>query len=86
MYNETHHEFLSKILLRYQIKKDRMVGACSMHGNEEKCVHLVGKPEAERAFGNLGIHGRMWIGFIWLKVVRGQWVVCCEYDMNLLVV
>jgi hypothetical protein len=44
-----------------------------MHGNGEKCLHLVGRPERERSLEKLGIHGRMWIGFIWLRVGRGQW-------------
>jgi hypothetical protein len=55
------YNFLSKILLGYQIKEDRVGGACNMHGNEEKCIHLVAKPEGERSFGKLGICGRMWI-------------------------
>jgi hypothetical protein len=30
-------------------------------------------PESESYFGRLGIDGRLWIGFIWLRVGRSQW-------------
>jgi len=36
-----------------------MGGECGMHGRENECGIVVGKPEGERRFGSLGAGGKM---------------------------
>jgi hypothetical protein len=74
LYNEELHSLHSTNCFRaYQIKQSDMGGACSTHGGDEKCAHiLVGKSEVNSSVGAKGIIKRKnWIGFVWLRIAIG---------------
>jgi hypothetical protein len=54
--------FITVLFTKYwgnQIKGEEMSGACSMHGRDEKCIHLVGKHEGKRSHGRHRLGGRI---------------------------
>ena len=38
------------------VRKDKMDGACGVDGSDEKCVHLMGKPDCKRFLMRLVKH------------------------------
>jgi hypothetical protein len=77
------------------MKEDEMGGAYSTHGRDEKCIHLIGKPEGKRSHGrprrrweddirmDLKETEREYVHWTLLDQDRDQWRALINIVMNL---